>query len=202
MNNNPQNEQATARCSVCFEVINANAKKCIHCGSYQGMRQYVNFSSSFLALVVALISVLSFFIPLMKETFETKDSDIGVSLQFVQKDGIYLIAKNSGVRAGNIGLSKFIIEGVNNNEGFQLTVANRTTGKSFVPANESTMVTLYRDEREKNTIDSLTEDIFSKKCSIKIEIINFSEERQYPLISKQCDYFREFILKQLADTGT
>ena len=163
------------------------------------MRRYINFSSSFLALIVALISVLSFFIPIMLEALETKDSDIGISLQFTQKDGIYIIAKNSGVRAGNIGLGELFLEGVNNNKGFLLTVANRTAGKSFVPANESTMINLYRDARETKQIKILSEDIYNKTCKLKIEIINFSGEKKYPEFSKKCDYFKEFILKQLVD---
>lgn len=191
-NHSKDNKQNIAICPVCLEKINVGATKCIHCGSFQDFRRYMNISSSFLALIVALISVSSFFIPLMIETFEDKDSDIGISLQFIRHDGIFLVASNSGTRTGNVGLGKFFIEG-ENKEGFLLTVADRTSGNSFIHGNESKFVILYKHAKEVRKIDFLPKDINSRKCTVKIEIINFSGEKKYIDKSRQCEEFIEYI---------
>ena len=63
-------------CSTCDENISVNANKCIHCGSYQDWRKRLNFSSNILSLLVALTAVLGVTIPIIVETFETKETVI------------------------------------------------------------------------------------------------------------------------------
>ncbi|MBZ9873501.1 hypothetical protein LB542_21965 [Mesorhizobium sp. BR1-1-9] len=46
-------------CVSCGEFIPATAEKCHHCGSYQGLRRHFDASNSALALLIALISVVT-----------------------------------------------------------------------------------------------------------------------------------------------
>lgn len=90
------------RCTTCLEPIKPGAKKCLRCDSYQDWRRHLSISSSVLALLVALVSVLTFAIPVFKSATTPKDSSIQVSLQRIVDDDIYLLATNSGIRSGSI----------------------------------------------------------------------------------------------------
>ena len=51
--------EGTKRCIVCGEPINLAARKCVHCSSEQAaIRQKLGFSTNFLSMSVALVSVL------------------------------------------------------------------------------------------------------------------------------------------------
>lgn len=63
-------------CRVCKEEIQDGAKKCIKCGSYQDGRRYFTLSSSVLALMIALISVITWATPVLKEAFKPKDAKL------------------------------------------------------------------------------------------------------------------------------
>ena len=64
-------------CRVCAEPINKAAQKCIHCQSEQSTwRQRLGFSSTVLALLIALISVLSSAVPVFERALTPKDSHL------------------------------------------------------------------------------------------------------------------------------
>src|SRR5258706_15778244 len=46
-------------CPVCGEEIKVSARKCIHCSSELTWRKYLTFSSTTLALLTALVSVIA-----------------------------------------------------------------------------------------------------------------------------------------------
>ncbi len=74
-------------CLVCREVIKPNARKCIHCNSFQNWRRFVSVSTTVLSLLVALVSVLSVGIPAVL-TAMPKDTDIEASIIDVKKVAI------------------------------------------------------------------------------------------------------------------
>ena len=53
----PEPERHKKQCTTCGEEIANSARKCIHCDTYQDWRRYLTFSSTVLALLVALLSV-------------------------------------------------------------------------------------------------------------------------------------------------
>lgn len=73
---------ATKPCRVCGEDIKASAQKCIRCDSYQDWRGRLGLSSTVLALLVALISVITNGVPIISAAFEAKI----VPLKFVFQD--------------------------------------------------------------------------------------------------------------------
>lgn len=90
-------------CSTCREQIQRGAKKCKTCDSYQDWRRFLNMSSSVLALLVALVSVLSFATPIAVNMLRKDGSNLTITLQAVQARNIYFLASNSGNRPGGIG---------------------------------------------------------------------------------------------------
>src|SRR5688500_2359672 len=58
-----------AFCVVCQEPIRLGATTCIHCGSSQGWQRHLSVSSTVLALLVALISVLQSALPTLFEMY-------------------------------------------------------------------------------------------------------------------------------------
>lgn len=98
----------TTPCRVCKEEIKQGSNKCIHCGSFQDWRRYINFSNTVLALLVALASVLSWGIPAVKEALKADKSEIVFGLQKVSYDGITMLVSNIGTKSG--GLSAATLE--------------------------------------------------------------------------------------------
>ncbi len=66
-------------------------------------------SSSVLALLVALVSVLSFTIPMLAKMMQKDESAVTISLQGVQGRDIYFLASNSGNKPGSVGTASLEI---------------------------------------------------------------------------------------------
>jgi predicted nucleic acid-binding Zn ribbon protein len=99
-------------CLVCAEPINRRALKCIHCqGDQSWLRQRMGYSSTVLSLLVALVSVMTASLPVIKETFTPKNSSLAFSPQGANQDYIALLASNQGVRPAVIRSAKLLING-------------------------------------------------------------------------------------------
>jgi hypothetical protein len=90
-------------CRVCAEPINKAAQKCIHCQTEQSVwRRRLGFSSTVLALLIALISVLSSAVPAFKEILTPKDSHLSFTYLGATDDYIGILISNSGNRPGSV----------------------------------------------------------------------------------------------------
>ena len=77
------------------------ARKCIHCDSFQDWRRHLNISSTVLALMIALISVISLSYPIFRELWISDDSEIHLNFIRVKSDStLQFLASNSGNRPG------------------------------------------------------------------------------------------------------
>ena len=88
---------------MCQEPIKPNATKCVHCGSYQDFRRHINLGNSALALIIALVSVLTLGIPPILEAIqwvipEKEDILLGVSDPTAENFKVY--AYNNGNHFG------------------------------------------------------------------------------------------------------
>ncbi len=63
-------------CSVCLESVPVLATKCRHCGSYQDWRGRISPANTALALLVALVSVVSMAVPIVKESMTRDNSEL------------------------------------------------------------------------------------------------------------------------------
>lgn len=85
-------------CQACMSTVPVSAKKCGHCGAYQDWRRHLQISQSVLALLVALISVLSMGIPIVKSTLTPDDSSVILTYLDRPDTTIPIIASNKGSR--------------------------------------------------------------------------------------------------------
>ena len=90
--------QPQTECDTCREPIRADALKCIKCDSYRDWRRFLPASASTLALVIALISVISSLGPGILRMIEGERSALTVSYVAPMNDGILLLASNPGTR--------------------------------------------------------------------------------------------------------
>jgi predicted nucleic acid-binding Zn ribbon protein len=89
-------------CNDCGESIPSDAAKCIHCDAFQDWRRYVNFSTTMVALITALISVVASSLPAVRELVIGDRSDMKLSFQRVENGKILLLGSNSGTRPGAV----------------------------------------------------------------------------------------------------
>jgi hypothetical protein len=92
----------TKRCKICAEEINRNATICIHCKSYQDWRSAFGFSTTALSLIVALVSVLTVALPVMKDVITPKNSYLTYTVQGSTQNSVYVLISNLGSRPGSI----------------------------------------------------------------------------------------------------
>ena len=89
---------ALVPCAQCGLSIPEAARLCHHCKSHQDWRGYLSLSSAVLALLVALVSVLSSALPIMVTAIKGEDSRLVFSLPAIRENGILLVASNLGTR--------------------------------------------------------------------------------------------------------
>lgn len=68
-------------CRTCGEMIKSVAKKCPHCNSFQDWRRIMNVSNTFLALLVALLTIFSVIRPIVRELTKDEKSDLIFSVK-------------------------------------------------------------------------------------------------------------------------
>jgi len=95
----------TKRRLVCAEPINEKASKCIHCQSDQGgIRRRLGVSTTVLSLLVALVTVLTFAIPVIRDALTSRDSRLIASMQGMSDDRVIaVLVSNTGARPGTVG---------------------------------------------------------------------------------------------------
>lgn len=93
---------ADVTCRQCRCEIPAGAKLCSHCSSYQDWRGYLPISSTVLALLVALISVVSATLPAAVAALHHPNSAVKIASPVINGDDIYLVVSNTGDRPAAI----------------------------------------------------------------------------------------------------
>jgi len=83
-------------CSVCREPIRLGARKCIHCDSMLDWRGWLGISQTTLALLVALVSVVSASASRVAELFARNYSEVTLNVRQVAKQYLELAAWNQG----------------------------------------------------------------------------------------------------------
>lgn len=86
-------------CSTCSSPIPITANKCIHCGSFQNWRKYLDFGNTSIALVLALITVIGVlsekFINLYQEIF-SKDISVIQTISRIDLEEVSVLFTNTG----------------------------------------------------------------------------------------------------------
>ncbi len=182
------------KCITCCEEMKDGAMKCIHCDSFQDYRRHLRFSSTVLALLVALISVLTFAIPAIKSVITPKNSNIKFTFQGFGEKSIVYIVSNKGIRPGGVG-DVFFIYSISNENPKRLKMYG---DKSFVKAGDAIQIMLninseYRAKITKNDIKTKESNLI---CKIELNSIEFdgtTTQKLYKIKNEACKNFLERI---------
>jgi hypothetical protein len=112
------------RCRECRSELVEDAVKCKECDAFQDWRRHLTFSATVLALLVALVSVLTVAIPILVKAFQSPKSDLVVtpisltSKNVTQKEALQLRGEG-GLPEGelNINASGVFLELIVTNKG-------------------------------------------------------------------------------------
>lgn len=94
-----------AKCVICKEDIQEGALKCVHCSSSQGWARHIPFSSTVLALLVALFSVLQTTIAMFVSMSAKLESVTSISLASVSDSEFSLVASNDGNKSSIVSFA-------------------------------------------------------------------------------------------------
>lgn len=132
-------------CRTCREEIKPGARKCVRCDSYQDWRRFLSMSSSVLALLIALISVLTVAVPIIVVAVHPNKSDLVVAVQDVSSARTFrLFVSNQGNRPAALGRARFVgtTHSLGNAAGRFTFPLNLVGGSSqIVPAGGATILT-------------------------------------------------------------
>lgn len=97
--------ETSATCRACREPIRPGAAKCVKCGSDQGWTRFLGFSSTIVALLIALISVLQTALPTFIQLYKGDRSEVSVTFLKAEGDTLIFAVSNSGNMPGTISSS-------------------------------------------------------------------------------------------------
>ncbi|MBZ9683240.1 hypothetical protein LB531_21520 [Mesorhizobium sp. CO1-1-2] len=93
-------KQRMMNCEQCRLAIPEGASVCTHCQSYQDWRRWFSVSSTVLALLTALISVLSFAVPSFVNLLHRAHSDLAAPMITLEGTTVRLLVVNNGDASG------------------------------------------------------------------------------------------------------
>jgi ribosomal protein L40E len=87
-------------CKVCASEVPFAAIKCIKCNSYQDFRRYFEFSNSTIALLIALISVISLAQKSLSDLYRSffvdpLKADVAVRISAIEREKISILVQNN-----------------------------------------------------------------------------------------------------------
>jgi hypothetical protein len=164
------------QCRVCAEPINLRATKCIHCDSEQGSwRLRAGISSNILALLIALLSVLTTAAPILKNALTPDDSRLVFSLPAADKDRLALLVSNNGLRAGMLQ---------------EILLKTPKAGATLLRPIEADQHTVYIVEPGRSSLFEFAKPtvwlgnypfIKFERCEIVVSFVNFTGRRDVDL---------------------
>ena len=175
------NARAT-RCIACRESIKQGARKCHHCDSFQDWRGRLNFTSSVLALLVALVSVISLSVPLIHDALTEDNSRVLITPAGVGSDSLLLVASNTGSRPATLSWAELTVGA---EAGSPVVTSLDADEPHEIPVfvSESTSI-LLRLSPSPGDLDDLRKAVRSVGhdvvvlCVLKLEIVDFDGTRR------------------------
>jgi hypothetical protein len=148
--------QTPTMCKVCREEIRPGAQTCIHCNSRQGWQRHLGLSSTMLALLVALISVLQSAVPVFVAAYRGDRSE--ASMQFLKSDGLTAIfaASNSGNRPGALAFGSLLVKSPVDDYSFPL---QQDADVPLILPSQMTAIRLRLEAGYSGQISSIVEEV-------------------------------------------
>ena len=94
------------KCKSCALDIPLGARLCHNCGKYQDKRRYIGIGNSFIALLIALFSVIGIVAPKLYELLSHDESRVLAVTYANTNEGISVILNNQGNSAGLLVTAK------------------------------------------------------------------------------------------------
>lgn len=175
-------------CCLCREPIAAGATICKHCDSYQDFRRYINPGNSALALVVALLSVLTLGIPpILTAVSQIKSQveDVFVGVSNYQPANFTIYAYNDGSRFGVLSEVAFLVantDGGREREEVIIRPGNdRPKSDLAVSPGAYTLLRVIR-----NTKDGVLESTGRRNCALEYVVSSASDRRRMARVGFDC----------------
>jgi hypothetical protein len=167
----------TKPCRACWHPMPKPANKCTGCGSVQDWQRYLNFSGTVLGLLVALISVLTFAIPIWTRVIVPKAPRPSAVLVEVDKGG------RSTFAVSNAGTAPAAVEQILVSRGEGVAMFDLTglgPGERVIQPSDVKLLNLRLDIA--NTEDSVWELVkmfrSGEKCQIFLGVVTPSGSRE------------------------
>jgi hypothetical protein len=200
-----QSLQFTTQCVVCQEYIPFNADYCNECKSYQDERRvwgrYFGVSQAMLALIVALITVLT---PLLRATidFLNRDSNTKIVFQSATLDEIMIVAMNTGLRPSSLRRSWLEPAGHDVIRKADLKiVSDDLKMMSIIPANEQVSIRFRVRTGLTATVphSELAEKLLGRDMLIVVEVEESIGDVKERSVTVGAEQLEDFILTQVPE---
>jgi hypothetical protein len=180
--------EGTKRCLACAEPINVASRRCIHCGADQNpLRQRLGFSTSFLSMSVALVSVLGVVVPLLIQSATPDNSHLIFSLQHATDTELFVIVSNQGREPGTVALAILQVRG---GKSIHLRSSERAPVQIVEPKKTSLLhFHKFIFEGHRVQPDLAFEAAPDQSCVLSLEVTSFRGDHLKPKVEYPC---REF----------
>jgi hypothetical protein len=138
-----------AACRVCLEPIRRGASKCTKCDSFQDWRRVFSINTVVLTLIVALISVISATVPVLKEALTPHRSDVRISILEIGPDAITVVVSNLGNRAAILKRTSLRVQHAGTETNFALQW-NRTSLAPAIQPGTLQLISFYPQSSDAN----------------------------------------------------
>lgn len=160
------NSSPTKPCKICAEEIKVAAKQCIHCKSYQDWRSRLGFSTTILSLLVALVSVLTTAVPVVKTAITPNNSVLTFTVQGSTLDTILVLVSNLGNRPGSVAHGALYLDGA---AAIVVDISEAVGAIRIVDSGRSELV----EYRFRRSIAGTRIDESHKVCSMSMRVTDF-----------------------------
>jgi hypothetical protein len=184
--------EGTKRCLICAEPINVASRKCVHCGADQNpLRLRLGFSTNFLSMSVALVSVLGVVVPLLIQSATPDNSHLVFSLQHATETELFVIVSNQGREPGTVAMA---ILQIKDGKSIHLRSSERTPVQIVEPKKTELLhfhKFIFEGQRVKP--DLPFEAAPDRTCVLALEVTSFRGERLKPKVEHPCKEFFPFV---------
>jgi hypothetical protein len=179
-------------CKFCCSEVPKTAVICTNCGQYQNWRKYVNLSSVFLSLAIALFTVVSFTLPVLRAQFEAPKTELTATLLGINDGMFHFLIANSGNRIGTV--SGFRLLELNTAEA-QNGLGSKQRGLKYntydlIKPGEAVKVIAVDSEETPVLLNSIelgdTQKRYIADCAVGFNVVNFDGQIDNITIEFKC----------------
>jgi len=174
------------KCVVCKEEIIFEAKKCIHCDSFQDWRRHFQFNVVVLSLLVALFSVVTTSVPVIQSVV-LPQAAMRFSFLHFRSGNIMIVATNTGRRAAVLNKAIMSMETRVNSSRRQVSLAVRgEAGKKEIIIDPDKWTVLALSSVNPEDSFSLLEPADYRNCQIEFSTLDLNHKSTSTAIDVDC----------------